>query len=242
VIDNPATQRTFPATRVSVIEALKSSDTGTRRAAEELMARAYWGPVVTMLGWRWKLEPADAEDLAQEFFSEALPKQWLQKFDAGKGRFRTFLRVCVDRFAANALQSATRMKRGGGAALLPLDDATAVAASGNDDPETRFRQEWVRSVFALALDALREDGRTLGKRDQVAIFEAYDVQDLPDDKRPSYRDLATAFNLPETTVTNHLAWARRAFRGHVLDVLRSLAGSDAEYRADAQELLGVRVS
>jgi hypothetical protein len=43
-------------------------------------------------------------------------------------------------------------------------------------------------------------------------------------------------------VTNHLAWARRAFRRHVLDVLRSLAGSDAEFREDARELLGVDVS
>jgi hypothetical protein len=40
-------------------------------------------------------------------------------------------------------------------------------------------------------------------------------------------------------VINHLAWARRRFRSHVLDVVRRLAGSDAEYREDVRDLLGI---
>jgi len=40
-------------------------------------------------------------------------------------------------------------------------------------------------------------------------------------------------------VINHLAWARRRFRHHVLATLRSLAGSEAEYREDVRDLLGI---
>lgn len=225
-------------TRGSVVEALREGSAAERDAAADLLARAYWGPVVSALCARWRLEPADAEDLAQEFFAEALEKEWLARYDPAKARFRTFLRVCLDRFASNAARAGRRLKRGGGAAMVPLDDQ-ALAAAQADDPEEHFRHEWVRSVFALALDALREEGRVAGKDDQVAIFEAYDVQDAPAG-RPSYRDLAGQYAIPESTVTNHLAWARRAFRRHVLAVLRALAGSEAEYRADAQELLGLR--
>jgi DNA-directed RNA polymerase specialized sigma24 family protein len=231
--------REFPLTRISVIEALASEDSETRRAAADLLARAYWLPVAATLRTRWGLEPADAEDLTQEFFATALLKEWLVRYDPAKARFRTFLRICLDRFAGNAREAGRRLKRGGGAQLLPLDEN--LASGVPDDPaDERFRQEWVRSVFSLALDALRHEAREAGKETHAAIFEAYDVDDSEAD-RPSYRELAGRFGLPETTVTNHLAWARRAFRRHVLAVLRSLAGSDAEFREDARELLGVRV-
>jgi RNA polymerase sigma factor (sigma-70 family) len=231
--------RDFPVTRISVIEGLASLDSEKRRVSADLLARAYWEPIAATLRTRWRLDPADAEDLTQEFLAEALFKEWLARYDPGKARFRTFLRMCLDRFAANALQTSLRLKRGGGAQMVSLDDDLAPAVS-DDDADERFRQEWVRSVFSLALAALRQEAAEAGKEIQVAIFEAYDVDDVAGE-RPSYRELSRRFALPETTITNHLAWARRAFRRQVLDVLRALAGTEADYREDAQELLGIRV-
>jgi len=37
-------------------------------------------------------------------------------------------------------------------------------------------------------------------------------------------------------VTNHLAWARRELRRLVLERLRIVSGSDAEFRDEAREL------
>lgn len=228
--------RRFPATRLSLLEGLAERDPERRRAAADLLVRVYWAPVAATLERRWQLVPQDVEDLTQEFFTEALARDWLLAYDPARARFRTFIRVCVDRFVANAIQARRRLKRGGGATHVPLDAAEFAATDAEVDE--RFRLEWVRSVFALALEALREQGRRENKTVPVATFEAYDVDDPPAG-RPTYADLARRFGIPETTVANHLAWARRAFRGHVLDVLRSLAGSEAEYREDAQELLGI---
>jgi DNA-directed RNA polymerase specialized sigma24 family protein len=230
-------RRDFPATRISVIEALASHHPEERRAAADLLARAYWMPILARLRTRWQLELVDAEDLTQEFLAEAFVKEWLVRYDPAKARFRTFLRVCVDRFAIKAAQASSRQKRGGAAELLPLDDNAAYAAA-DAEADDHFRQEWVRSVFTLALDALRREATEAGKSLHFALFEEYDVADASPD-RPTYRDLAEKHGVPETTVTNYLAWTRRAFRVHVLDVLRSLAGSEAEYRADVRELLGV---
>lgn len=232
--------RPFPATRPSVIEALREDDGERRRTAQELLVRAYWQPVAAALQFRWQLDAADVEDLTQEFFMEALARNWLASFDPNRARFRTFLRMCVDRFVANAIQSRRRLKRGGGATVLSLDDAPPLAVG--DDPDARFRDEWVRSIFAMSLDALRRECEALGKKTHYAVFVSYDVTDAPEGMRPSYRDLAERHALPETTITNHLAWARRAYRRHVLDALRALAGSDAEFREDARELLGVSVT
>jgi hypothetical protein len=69
---------------------------------------------------------------------------------------------------------------------------------------------------------------------QFLVFEAYDIAgDV------SYRELAGRFELPETTITNHLSAMRRRFRETVLDTLREATASEQEFRTEARSLLGV---
>lgn len=65
----------------------------------------------------------DAEDLAQEFFSRAVQRGFFDDYDPERARFRTYLRTCLDRFAANARRDERRLKRGGGVTMLSLDVA-----------------------------------------------------------------------------------------------------------------------
>jgi hypothetical protein len=48
-----------------------------------------------------------------------------------------------------------------------------------------------------------------------------------------------ALGLPATTVTNQLAFARREFRNHVMDVLERITASRDELREEAKALLGI---
>lgn len=236
----PAPRRTFPPTRASIVAGLTDTSPDVRALAAEVLARGYWSPVVALLELRWHLERADAEDVAQEFFAAAFAKEWLARYDPSRGRFRTFLRTLVDRFAADSVRAHGRLKRGGGVTTLALDDVLAIPADAPDETDARIHAEWVRSMLQVALDALRTEADATGKRVPVAVFEAYDVDDVPDAQRPTYRALAERFAIPETQVTNHLHWARRAYRRHVLDTLRAFAGTDDEFRADASDLLGGR--
>ena len=229
----------YPVTRHSVVVSLAAPDAAVRSEAADLLVRAYRPPVLAALRHRWNLDGPDAEDAAQEFFARLMEKRWLDRYDPARGRFRTFLRVCLDRFASNFLASAQRLKRGGGFDAVDLDAVQIPAASEAADHQ--FRQEWVRTIFAMAIEGLREDAATAGKAIAAVLFEEYDVIDHPDDLRPTYRTLSERHGIPETQVTNHLSWARRSFRMHVLGSLRALAGSDAEFRDDARELLGITV-
>lgn len=222
-----------------MLEALRAADPAERRDAADLLVRAYRAPVLASLTWKWQLEPADAEDLVQEFFATALEKQWLDRFDPAKAKFRTFLRVAAHRFAANAHQAAGRIKRGGAMSASSIELHDIVGHDGDADADARFRSAWVKSVFTLAIAALRVEAVVGARQVHMALFEAYDVADLPDDARPTYAQLGGQYALTSTQVINHLAWARRRFRSHVLDVLRRLAGSEAEYREDVRELLGI---
>jgi RNA polymerase sigma factor (sigma-70 family) len=231
----------FPPTRLSAIERIRDADPERRTAAFGLLVEGYWKPVYKHLRVTWRLAPDDAQDLTQGFFSEAFEKGWLERYEPAKARFRTFVRVCADRFVMNARQAAARQKRGGGAELIPLDFATVeheVAAASLDrapDPDAFFRQEFVRALFERAVAAVRAECEQSGRAVQFSLFERYD---LAPSEGVSYASLAAELGLTAAQVTNHLARIRRRFREQALIELRGLCASDEEFRAEARELFG----
>ncbi len=229
----------FPETRHSVVQALASGDEATRARATDLVVRAYRGPIIAVLRHRFGLDTADAEDLAHDFLAQALAREWLQRYDPARARFRTFLRSCLAAFASTAHESAGRLKRGGGIPHLSLDAAVLEHTPGGSD-DALFDREWVRSVLGLALERLQADCDAAGRRTTWDVFHAREVEGA--DEPPSYAALADRFSLPVTQVTNYLAWARPRFRAHVLQALRDLTASEAEFRAEARALLGIEIA
>src|SRR5918996_1604559 len=91
----------FPATRLSVVARARSEHDETRRLAFATLIEAYWKPVYKYLRLKWRLDADQAADLTQEFFTNALEKDVIGRYDAERARFCTYLRLCVDGFASN---------------------------------------------------------------------------------------------------------------------------------------------
>jgi DNA-directed RNA polymerase specialized sigma24 family protein len=233
----------FPPTHHSLLEAARSHDPDERRAAFDRIAQAYWKPVYAYLRLRGGASPEDAEDLTQGFFARAFEKRFFDAYDPGRARFRTFVRTCLDGYAANERAAERRLKRGGGAVLLSLDFAGAERdlpepAAVTEDPDALFHREWVRAVCAEAVEEVRRQCRASGRDLALALFERCDLADLAEADRPTYAALAAELALPETQVANLLAAARRLFRAAMIDVLRLRTASDEEFEEEARRLLG----
>jgi DNA-directed RNA polymerase specialized sigma24 family protein len=231
----------FPATHLSLVRRVRSSDADIRARAQDALAAVYWMPIYAHVRLHHHQEPPDAEDLTQGFFVDALRRDLFARYEPHRARFRTFVRRCVDSYVINALQAERRLKRGGGASIVPIDIADVetrltVDQNAADDPDAVFHREWVRSVLVTAIGRLREHYEAEGKSVHLALFERYDMASA--DERPTYAKLGTDFGIPSTQVTNWLAATRRDFRGIVLETLRDLSGSDEEFREEARSLLG----
>lgn len=216
----------------------------TRAAAYEALARSYWRPVYVYVRLRWRKNPEDAQDLTQAFFARVLERAYLDAYDPSKARFRTFVRTCLDRFLANEAQAAARQKRGG-ALVTSVDfarfdaDLAQHARSQDADPERWFHREWIRALFADAIDRLGCECVASGHHVAFTLFQRYDVEDGEPGEKTTYAALARETGLAVTDVTNELAWARRAFRGIVLDRLREICATEDEFHAEARDLLGI---
>ena len=233
----------FPATRHSIVAAMRSVRPDERRSAFDTLVTAYWKPVFKYIRLKWHATPEDAADLTQGFFLRAFEKDFFAGFDPSKARFRTYLRTCLDGFVANARKADARLKRGGGVTLVPIDFGEAereLGLQGADavaDFDAYFQREWLRSLFASAADRLREACAARGRADRFAVFEQYDL--AGDDRdRPTYAELARRLGLSSSDVTNELASARREFRKLVLEALREQCATDEEFEAESRALTG----
>src|SRR5207249_2255262 len=77
---------------------IASADPAARAQAYDALIRSYWRPVDDYVRMRWRRDPADAQDLTEEFFTRAFEKEYLARYGASKARFRTFLRTCLEAF------------------------------------------------------------------------------------------------------------------------------------------------
>lgn len=141
----------FPDTRISLILRLATPD--DVQAWQEFTA--VYGPTLYQLASRRGLQPADAEDLAQEVLFAVTRS--IQRFqpDATRAKFRTWL----SRIARNRL--ADFLDRGAKRPLVLstfdacLDDISAAAPGGPLDTEP-FDAAYRQSVFQLAAERVRQ--------------------------------------------------------------------------------------
>jgi RNA polymerase sigma factor (sigma-70 family) len=207
---------------------------------------AYWKPAYKYLRMKWSLDPDTAADLTQEFFTATLEKDMLDRYDPARARFRTYLRLCLDGFAANARKADRRIKRGGHVTLVPLDFETAEGELGRHeqpvpaDVDELFYREWLRALLERSVAALERHAVDLRRPVMFEVFTRYDLAEP--ETRPTYADLGRGLGLTAATVTNHLAAMRRQFRQILLAHLRELTSSEEEFEAEAARLFGRRTS
>jgi RNA polymerase sigma factor (sigma-70 family) len=237
----------FPLTRWSVLAAARSTDQSERSRAMNTLCAAYWKPVYKYIRLRWNRPAPDAQDLTQGFFVQLIERGLLEKFDPAKSRLRTYLRVCADSFVLNEQKAATRQKRGGQFAHVPLDFSAAEQELGRAVPidpasipspeslDEFFEKEWIRGLFELAVEDLRKHCQAHERDRTFHLFEAYD---LSGDENVSYEKLAQEFGIPVTDVTNALSWARREFRRGALQRLHEICSSEEEFQREARAVFG----
>lgn len=136
-------------------------------AALEQLCRTYWYPLYSFAR-RSGVSAHDAEDLTQSFFAYLLEKDAIARADRERGRFRSFLLTTFKNFQANERAHHAAAKRGGGRALVSLDELQAEnryqhEPQTNLSPEKLFEQKWAASLLDQVMQTLRTEYTTLGK-------------------------------------------------------------------------------
>jgi RNA polymerase sigma factor (sigma-70 family) len=227
-------------TRPSAIADLVSDDPTRRARSLDIVMRGYWKPIYKYIRLRWRKDSEQAEDLTQAFFETAINRETLSTYQPARGRFRTFLRTCLDRHVIDQHRRTTAARRGGTSAHLDFATAEAeLASSGaSHDPEQVFDAEWLRHLMQLALDRLDETFQEKGKPLHAKLFRDFHIGDAA----PTYVEAAARYNISTTDVTNWLHVSRREFRKVALEMLRELTIDDEDFAVEARAVFGIDVA
>ena len=154
-------------TRWSVIASLDQREDPSWQASWSYLVKTYRPVMVAyarrVLG-RIRGRPAsrdEAEDLVQAFLLDSVEKGWLGQADAKRGRFRTWVRTLLKRYACKDLRRQGAKKR------RPPSDRRTFALQDHDHAETltaeeqlevhAFDEGWVKTAVNRSLQRLGED-------------------------------------------------------------------------------------
>ena len=153
----------FPVTNPSLIQRIQSpAPTESSQALEEFFSR-YWLPCYSFLRACGESHE-DASDLVQDFVSsEILRREQLSKWDPAKGKLRSFLKTCLDRFRKKHHRRETAEKRGGNHAATHVSMDFEWAETyfeethrDGDTPDRHFDREWAAAIVNQAVAQLAD--------------------------------------------------------------------------------------
>jgi RNA polymerase sigma factor (sigma-70 family) len=220
----------FRTTRWSLLMDAREA-TPLADGALDQLCRIYRPPVLAFIRRQGHAEAA-AQDLTQSFFEQLLRLRTYAAADPARGRFRVFLQVALRRFLSNQRVAAHAQRRGGGQAVLSLDDGPEVAADEADTPDAAFERDWAHAVLREALVALQAEAEAAGK---LTLFQALRPFLFEPPDSDEYAQLAATLGMRRNT----LAVAIHRLRQRLHDKVRAELAETVAVAADVDAEMGV---
>ena len=227
----------FPSTHWSQVGQAGADDTQRRQALGRLLER-YLPAMRSYLIARFRFASDRADDLLQGFLADkVLEEDIVRHADRGRGRFRTFLVVALDRYTVSRLRrerAAKRMPEGG---LAPLDEDALGSLAERPAPPAAdpFDVAWAKQVVELAVRRMRQECDGGGRGDVWEVFESRVLLPATGEAPPRpVAEVTRRLGVTPARVSNLLVTSKRMFarnlRAAVCEKVRGGRDADEELR------------
>lgn len=230
----------FPLTHWSVVLGAGHASSPGAEAALEQLCRTYWYPLYAYLR-RSGHNEADAQDLIQSFFASLIEREWVSAADPAKGRFRSFLLICLKRFVSVQAQKAHAQKRGGRNVVISLDDQEAAERYKLESvedlaPEVVFDRRWALTLLERSWDRLQAECEATGKE---ALFAHLKAAQSEESQAQSQQRLAATLGMTESALKSALFRLRTRYREILREEVAQTVSSPREVDEEIRYLLKV---
>ncbi len=230
----------FATTRWNVVLNAGKAPSAEQADALAQLCQTYWYPLYVFTR-RQGASVEDAQDLTQEFFARLLERNYLDRADPNKGKFRWFLLGALKHFLANQRERARSLKRGGRVVHIPLDEITAenryqLELSTSLTPEKLYERAWALTLLERVREQLRDQFEKAGKRERFEKLASF----LPGGQaRKSYADMALELGTNEGALRVELHRFKATYRQLLRTEIAHTVSAPAEVDEELRQLIEV---
>jgi RNA polymerase sigma-70 factor (ECF subfamily) len=207
----PPGRDVFATTQWGVVLTAQGGSAEAEKALERLCG-VYWWPLFSFVR-RQGYAPEEAQDLTQSFFALLLKNRNLNAARQEKGRLRSYLLASLKNFLRDTHRRATRLKRGKGDPLMPLEELLARERSDTEPAHTLsadriYEHSWALTLLDQVLARLEEEYRIAGNG---ALFERLKQMLAGESDRCSQAEIAQELGMTEHAVKQAFYRMRRRY-------------------------------
>ena len=208
-------------------------DSTVAAAALSELCGDYYEPIVAFIRHSER-DPHCARDLAHSFFAHVLEGHAFAGADPNRGRFRSYLLGAVKHFLAQNWVKANRLKRGGEAEVVPIDESAADQRNPGISPDDVFDRHWATTVLNRALDALKSE---CDETDNGQLFQQLRPWLTGDATHGNQAKLAEQIRMEPNTLKSHVSRLRKRFRECVREEVARTLSDPAQTEEEMRSLL-----
>ena len=240
--DMGGTREAFLTTQWSYIDGIRAGQDKDKVLIGHLLGR-YWKPVYCYLR-RKGYDNEQSKDLTQAFFHEVvLNRDFVQRADQAKGRFRSFLLHALNQYVTKQGLKERALKRIPREKLVSLDlvEPPPVLPKGiaNSTAEESYHYTWVSAMLEQVLSDVEAECRKQGMQIHWNLFRARIVQPiLGNEPLPSITGLCETYGINDAKkVSNMIITVKRRFQTMLMQYVRSTVLSDGQANEEMKDLL-----
>jgi DNA-directed RNA polymerase specialized sigma24 family protein len=220
-----------------VLKARDGNFQQSQQALEQLCAN-YQSAIYSFIRYAERVSREEAEDLAQEFLSSFIEKNWLGHLKFEK-KFRSFLLTFLKRFLSDARDRKLALKRGGGCKLIPLtapDGADWNVAGSELQPDEAYDRKFAEQLFCEAARRLKLSYYDGGKGN---LYEA--IKDIVPGRHGDkcYARIGTELGKSEQAIKNAVIAYRREYRVLMEQEVARIVADHSEIQHELNYLIGL---
>lgn len=194
----------------------------------------HWKPLYKYLRAQYGTPHGEARTMILNYLTKIQHGDFFSRFDPRKSTVREYLRQRLEVFvpttgAKKAIDPALSYDFEGAG-----EEFTSDQLEKNRSAKVYYESEWARHLLTLAVEELNIRMGQEGKDKDFSLFLKHDLQDRSGSERVTLEDIATELTMPLSDALTSLAKTRQLFQTILLDLIKSLTSSEAEFRKEAQ--------